>query len=179
MSSGYVWGVMAVETGHHSMIHTLQLVAWSSLWPGFIGCWSCLAFACASPSPDCSHVMSVTAGRRSKLWVTFNEPAVAALCGWIAGNHPPGKLMHFGVSPTPCSCDAKACLFLLGSCAALHQTCAAAMTSQVLVRHVTWPPACAQPPELCRDVSNHPLPHCCTTWYKKAIEPGRRLLAKH
>lgn len=34
-------------------------------------------------------------GKRAKLWATFNEPGVAAMCGWIAGNHPPGKLLHF------------------------------------------------------------------------------------
>ena len=38
------------------------------------------------------------AGKRAKLWATFNEPGVAAMCGWIAGNHPPGKLLHFRVS---------------------------------------------------------------------------------
>ncbi|CAL8471442.1 g10984 [Coccomyxa elongata] len=34
-------------------------------------------------------------GKRSKLWTTFNEPGVAAMCGYIVGNHPPGKLLHF------------------------------------------------------------------------------------
>ena len=37
------------------------------------------------------------AGKRSKLWTTFNEPGVAAMCGFIVGNHPPGKLLHFKV----------------------------------------------------------------------------------
>lgn len=31
----------------------------------------------------------------SKLWVTFNEPAVSSLCGFIAGNHPPGKFLQY------------------------------------------------------------------------------------
>ncbi|KAK9840609.1 hypothetical protein WJX81_004313 [Elliptochloris bilobata] len=34
-------------------------------------------------------------GKRSKHWTTFNEPTVAANCGWALGNHPPGKLLHF------------------------------------------------------------------------------------
>ncbi|DBB01829.1 hypothetical protein WJX77_006999 [Trebouxia sp. C0004] len=34
-------------------------------------------------------------GKRAKLWATFNEPGVHAMCAYIAGNHPPGKLMHF------------------------------------------------------------------------------------
>ena len=37
------------------------------------------------------------AGKRSKHWTTFNEPTVAANCGWALGNHPPGKLLHFKV----------------------------------------------------------------------------------
>ena len=39
------------------------------------------------------------AGKRAKLWATFNEPGVHAMCAYIAGNHPPGKLMHFRVGP--------------------------------------------------------------------------------
>ena len=35
------------------------------------------------------------AGKRAKLWATFNEPEVASLCGHITGNHPPGKMMQF------------------------------------------------------------------------------------
>jgi beta-glucosidase/6-phospho-beta-glucosidase/beta-galactosidase len=42
------------------------------------------------------------AGKRSKLWTTFNEPGVAAMCGHIVGNHPPGKLLHFKVQ-YPCT----------------------------------------------------------------------------
>ena len=42
------------------------------------------------------------AGKRAKLWTTFNEPGVAAICGHIVGNHPPGKLLHFRVSQTAC-----------------------------------------------------------------------------
>ncbi|CAL5224317.1 g6984 [Coccomyxa viridis] len=34
-------------------------------------------------------------GKRAKLWTTFNEPGVAAICGHIIGNHPPGKILHF------------------------------------------------------------------------------------
>jgi beta-glucosidase/6-phospho-beta-glucosidase/beta-galactosidase len=34
-------------------------------------------------------------GERSKLWATFNEIGVAAMCGFISGNHPPGKLLRF------------------------------------------------------------------------------------
>ena len=39
----------------------------------------------------------VRAGKRSKLWVTFNEPGVAAMCGFITGNHPPGQYLNFPV----------------------------------------------------------------------------------
>ena len=38
---------------------------------------------------------SLLAGKRAQLWATFNEPGVAALCGHITGNHPPGKVMQF------------------------------------------------------------------------------------
>ena len=38
------------------------------------------------------------AGKRAKLWATFNEIGVAASCGFISGNHPPGKLLRFRVS---------------------------------------------------------------------------------
>ena len=31
------------------------------------------------------------------MWSTFNEPGVASMCGFISGNHPPGKLLHFRV----------------------------------------------------------------------------------
>jgi beta-glucosidase/6-phospho-beta-glucosidase/beta-galactosidase len=34
-------------------------------------------------------------GKRSKLWATFNEPAVASMCGYVTGNHPPGQLCKF------------------------------------------------------------------------------------
>ncbi|KAK9814269.1 hypothetical protein WJX72_003165 [[Myrmecia] bisecta] len=34
-------------------------------------------------------------GKRAKLWATFNEPAVASMCGYVAGNHPPGLILHF------------------------------------------------------------------------------------
>ena len=46
------------------------------------------------------------AGKRAKLWTTFNEPGVAALCGHVVGNHPPGKLLHFRVGITACICSA-------------------------------------------------------------------------
>ena len=36
-------------------------------------------------------------GKRSKLWATFNEPGVFAMCSYIAANHPPGMLMQFKV----------------------------------------------------------------------------------
>ena len=42
--------------------------------------------------------LSWLAGKRAKLWTTFNEPGVAAICGHIVGNHPPGKILHFRVS---------------------------------------------------------------------------------
>ena len=38
---------------------------------------------------------AIIAGEQAQLWTTFNEPAVASLCGHIMGNHPPGKVMHF------------------------------------------------------------------------------------
>ena len=41
------------------------------------------------------------AGKRGKLWTTFNEPGVAAICGHIVGNHPPGKVLHFRVRSAP------------------------------------------------------------------------------
>ena len=41
------------------------------------------------------------AGKRSKMWSTFNEPGVASMCGWVSGNHPPGKILQFRVSPAP------------------------------------------------------------------------------
>ena len=44
------------------------------------------------------------AGKRAKLWTTFNEPGVAALCGHVVGNHPPGKLLHFRVGITAYMC---------------------------------------------------------------------------
>ena len=34
------------------------------------------------------------AGKRSKLWVTFNEPGVGAMCGFITGKHPPEKYVN-------------------------------------------------------------------------------------
>ncbi|KAL3135656.1 hypothetical protein ABBQ38_006135 [Trebouxia sp. C0009 RCD-2024] len=34
-------------------------------------------------------------GSRSKLWATFNEPGVFAMCSYVAANHPPGMLMQF------------------------------------------------------------------------------------
>ena len=49
-------------------------------------------------------MLRILAGKRSKLWTTFNEPGVAAMCGYIVGNHPPGKLLHFRVgmfAPAP------------------------------------------------------------------------------
>lgn len=46
------------------------------------------------------------AGKRAKLWTTFNEPGVAAICGHIVGNHPPGKMLHFRVGTGPyCQMD--------------------------------------------------------------------------
>ena len=48
---------------------------------------------------------SGAAGKRAKLWTTFNEPGVAALCGHVVGNHPPGKLLHFRVGITACMCS--------------------------------------------------------------------------
>lgn len=39
-------------------------------------------------------------GKRSKMWSTVNEPGVAAMCGYIAGNHPPGKKGHFTMGGT-------------------------------------------------------------------------------
>lgn len=45
--------------------------------------------------------LSVT-GSRSKLWATFNEPGVFAMCSYVAANHPPGMLMQFKVvAPAP------------------------------------------------------------------------------
>ena len=32
------------------------------------------------------------------MWATINEPGVHAMCGYVAGNHPPGKLAHFKVA---------------------------------------------------------------------------------
>lgn len=37
-------------------------------------------------------------GSRSKLWATFNEPGVFAMCSYVAANHPPGMLMQFKVT---------------------------------------------------------------------------------
>lgn len=39
-------------------------------------------------------------GKHSKMWSTINEPGVAAMCGYIAGNHPPGKKAHFTLGGT-------------------------------------------------------------------------------
>lgn len=39
-------------------------------------------------------------GKRSHMWSTINEPGVAAMCGYIAGNHPPGKKAHFKLGGT-------------------------------------------------------------------------------
>jgi len=39
-------------------------------------------------------------GKRSKMWATINEPGVHAMCGYIAGNHPPGKIAHFKTGGT-------------------------------------------------------------------------------
>ena len=44
------------------------------------------------------------AGKRAKVWWTFNEPGVAAMCGWISGNHPPGHLLRFRVRSAGCAC---------------------------------------------------------------------------
>ena len=44
---------------------------------------------------------AVAAGKRSKMWATINEPGVHAMCGYIAGNHPPGRIAHFKVPPYP------------------------------------------------------------------------------
>lgn len=44
-----------------------------------------------------AHPRDGRTGKRSKHWTTFNEPTVAANCGWTLGNHPPGKLLHFKV----------------------------------------------------------------------------------
>ena len=37
----------------------------------------------------------VFSGKRSRQWTTFNEPTVASMCGYITGNHPPGKVLQF------------------------------------------------------------------------------------
>lgn len=34
-------------------------------------------------------------GRYSRMWVTFNEPTVKSTFGYVVGNHPPGKMLHF------------------------------------------------------------------------------------
>lgn len=50
--------------------------------------------------PGCrfhSDIAVLPAGNRSKLWATINEPGVSAMCGYIVGNHPPGKKGHFQV----------------------------------------------------------------------------------
>lgn len=61
---------------------------------------ACLAGMLHATLLSCCLLMlaHVCTGKRAKLWATFNEPGVAAMCGWIAGNHPPGKLLHFRVS---------------------------------------------------------------------------------
>ena len=81
------------------------------------------AFCCCTAVPDKSyHLVSIIShllrlfntprnqgqhftGKRSKLWATFNEVGVAAMCGFISGNHPPGKLLRFRVSSLSLQCS--------------------------------------------------------------------------
>lgn len=41
-----------------------------------------------------------TFGHRVRLWVTFNEPALARFAGFIAGIFPPGKIFSFQSAAT-------------------------------------------------------------------------------